>query len=160
MDPIELLTQQHDEAELLFQQVAVVRGEERTRLFRRLAWLLTLHAQLEERYFYPAVKVAETSDLVQHSYEDHAEARALISQMLHLDVSDIQFEPALVRLRTSVEAHVAEERSILFPQVRRLLSAEHLERLGDELERGVTELAQPGALPTVSPEPVMGAHGP
>jgi hemerythrin superfamily protein len=157
MDPIELLTQQHDEAESLFQQVAVARGEERTRLFRRLAWLLTLHAQLEERFFYPAVKVAETSDLVQHSFEDHAEVRALISQMLHLDVSDMQFEPALVRLRTSVEAHVAEERSMLFPQVRRILSPEHLERLGDEVVRGMDELVQPGALPSVSSEPLMGA---
>jgi hemerythrin superfamily protein len=158
MDPIELLTQQHEEAERLFQHVAVVSGDERTQLFRRLAWLLTLHTQLEERYFYPAVKLAETSDLIQHSYQDHAEARALITQMLHLDVSDMQFEPALVRLRTSVEAHVAEERSILFPQVRRLLSAEQLEQLGDELTRQVHELAQPGALPTVAPEADLGAY--
>ncbi|QRK04161.1 hemerythrin domain-containing protein [Archangium violaceum] len=158
MDPIELLTQQHEEAERLFQQVAVVSGDERTVLFRRLAWLLTLHTQLEERFFYPEVKLAETRDLVQHSYDDHAEAKALISQMLHLDVSDMQFEPALIRLRTSVEAHVAEERSMLFPQVRRLLSAEHLERLGDELLRGMDELTQPGALPSVSHESQLGAH--
>lgn len=158
MDPIELLTQQHDEAERLFQQVAVVSGDERTILFRRLAWLLTLHTQLEERFFYPEVKLAETSDLVQHSYDDHAEATALITHMLHLDVRDMQFEPALIRLRTSVEAHVAEERSMLFPQVRRLLSAEHLERLGDELLRGMDELTQPGALPSVSPEPQLGIH--
>ena len=157
MDPIELLTQQHEEAERLFQQVSVAGGDDRTHLFRHLAWLLTLHAQLEERFFYPGVKLAETSDLVQHSYEDHAEARALISQMLHWEVSDMRFEPALVRLRASVEAHVAEERSVLFPRVRRLLSAEQLERLGEELERGMEELVQPGALPSVSSEPVMGA---
>jgi hypothetical protein len=113
MDPIELLTRQHEEAETLFQQVSVARGEERTRLFRRLAWLLTLHAQLEE--------------------------------------------PALVRLRASVEAHVAEERSMLFPQVRRLFSAEQLERLGEELVREMDDLMQPGALPSVSPEPLVGA---
>ncbi|MFL5355751.1 hemerythrin domain-containing protein [Archangium sp.] len=158
MDPIELLTQQHVEAEDLFQQVAVVAGAERLQLFRRLAWLLTLHTQLEERYFYPAVKLAETSELVQHSFEDHAEAKALITQMLQLDVSDMQFEPALVSLRTSVEAHVAEERSMLFPLVRRLLTAGQLERLGDELTRRVHELAQPGALPTVAPEADLGAY--
>ncbi|HZH14026.1 MAG TPA: hemerythrin domain-containing protein [Archangium sp.] len=157
MDPIELLTRQHEEAESLFQQVAVASGEERTHLFRRLAYLLTLHTQLEERFFYPEVKLAQTSDLVQHSYDDHAESRALISQMLHLDVRDIQFEPALIRLRESVEAHVAEERSILFPQVRRLLSSEHLARLGNELVRGVDELTQPGALPAVSSESQLGA---
>lgn len=157
MDPIELLTRQHEEAESLFQQVAVARGEERTHLFRRLAYLLTLHTHLEERFFYPEVKLAETSDLIQHSYDDHAESKALISQMLHLDVRDIQFEPALIRLRESVEAHVAEERSILFPQVRQLLSSEHLARLGNELVRGVDELTQPGALPSVSPESQLGA---
>ncbi|HZI05110.1 MAG TPA: hemerythrin domain-containing protein [Archangium sp.] len=157
MDPIELLTRQHEEAESLFQQVAVASGEERTHLFRRLAYLLTLHTQLEERFFYPEVKLAQTSDLVQHSYDDHAESRALISQMLHLDVRDIQFEPALIRLRESVEAHVAEERSILFPQVRQLLSSEHLARLGNELVRGVDELTQPGALPAVSSESQLGA---
>jgi iron-sulfur cluster repair protein YtfE (RIC family) len=156
MDPIELLTRQHEEAESLFQQVAVVRGDERTHLFRRLAYLLTLHTQLEERFFYPEVKLAETSDLVQHSYDDHAESKALISQMLHLDVRDIQFEPALIRLRESVEAHVAEERSILFPQVRQLLSVEHLARLGNELVRGVDELTQPGALPAVSSDSQLG----
>ncbi len=158
MDPIELLTRQHEEAELLFQQVAVSTGAERTRLFGRLAWLLTLHTQLEERYFYPEVKLAETDDLVHHSFDDHAEAKALISQLIHLDVSDMQFEPALVLLRTSVEAHVAEERSMLFPLVRRLLSAERLERLGAELVRGVNELTQPGGLPTLSSEIHEGAH--
>jgi iron-sulfur cluster repair protein YtfE (RIC family) len=157
MDPIELLTRQHEEAESLFQQVAVASGEERTHLFRRLAYLLTLHTQLEERFFYPEVKLAQTSDLVQHSYDDHAESKALISQMLHLDVRDIQFEPALIRLRESVEAHVAEERSILFPQVQKLLSSEHLARLGNELVRGVDELTQPGALPAVSSESQLGA---
>jgi glutaredoxin 2 len=157
MDPIDLLTRQHDEAESLFQQVSGARGEERTLLFRRLAWLLTLHAKLEERYFYPAVKVAETDELVHHSYDDHAEARALISQLTHLDISDMRFEAALVRLRASVEAHVAEERSMLFPQVRGLFSAEQLARLGEELARGMDELTQPGALPLVSPEPQVGA---
>ncbi len=157
MDPIELLTRQHEEAERLFQQVAVATGDERTHLFRRLAYLLTLHTQLEERFFYPEVKLAKTSDLVQHSYDDHAESKALISQMLHLDVSDMQFEPALIRLRESVEAHVAEERSILFPQVRQLLSTEHLMRLGNELVRGVDELTQPGALPAVSHDSQLGA---
>jgi hypothetical protein len=157
MDPIELLTHQHDQAERLFQEVSVAGGEEKTRLVRQLAWLLTLHAELEERYFYAEVKRAETSDLVQHSYEDHAKAKALILQLLRLEVSDMQFEPALVLLRTSVEAHVAEERSILFPQVRRLLSAEQLELLGEELARRATELAQPGALPAVSSEPQLAA---
>ncbi|HEX8436077.1 hemerythrin domain-containing protein [Archangium sp.] len=158
MDPIELLTQQHDEAELLFQQVAMASGEEKLHLFRRLAWLLTLHTQLEERHFYPMVKLAETEDMLLHSFDDHAEAKALISQLLHLDARDIQFEPALVRLRTSVEAHVAEERTTLFPLVQRLLSAEHLARLGAELALRTTELAQPGALPTVSPEAQLGAY--
>ncbi|MCY1080880.1 hemerythrin domain-containing protein [Archangium lansingense] len=156
MDPIELLTRQHEEAELLFQQVAVASGEERTHLFRRLAYLLTLHTHLEERFFYPEVKLAETSELIRHSYDDHAEATALITQMLHLDVSDMQFEPALISLRESVEAHVAEERSVLFPQVRRLLSAEHFARLGNELARGVSELTQPGALPAVSHDSQLG----
>lgn len=157
MDPIELLTRQHEEAETLFQQVAAASGEEKTHLFRRLAWLLTLHAQLEERAFYPMVKVAQTEDLLHHSFDDHAQAKALISQLVRLDASDMRFEPTLVDLRASVEAHVAEERSVLFPQVRRLFSAEQLERLGEELVREMKDLMQPGALPTVSPEPQLGA---
>jgi hypothetical protein len=158
MDPIELLTRQHEEAELLFQQVSVAKGEERAQLFHRLAWLLTLHTQLEERYFYPEVKLAETDELVHHAYDDHGEAKALISQLIHLDVSDMQFEPALVQLRASVEAHVAEERSMLFPLVRRLLSAGHIDRLGEDLRRGMNELTQPGGLPTLSSEIQEGAH--
>jgi hemerythrin superfamily protein len=156
MDAIALLTQQHEETEALFQQVAVEKGVERLRSFRLLARMLTLHTQLEERHFYPAVRVAETEDMLLHSFDDHAESKALISQMIHLDISDMQFEPALVRLRASVEAHVAEERSILFPLVQRLFSAEDLERLGDELARRTDELAQPGALPTVSSEAQLG----
>ncbi|HZI02885.1 MAG TPA: hemerythrin domain-containing protein, partial [Archangium sp.] len=102
MDPIELLTRQHEEAETLFQQVAVASGQEKTLLFRRLAWLLNLHAQLEERAFYPMVKLAETDDLIHHSFDDHAQAKALISQLVHLDASDMRFEPMLVELRASV----------------------------------------------------------
>lgn len=158
MDAIALLTQQHEETEAIFQQVAVATGAERGRLFRLLARMLTLHTMLEERHFYPAVKVAETEDLLLHSFDDHAESKALISQMIHLDLNDMQFEPALVRLRASVEAHVAEERSIVFPLVRKLFSTEDLERLGDELARRTDELAKPGALPTVSSETHQGAY--
>jgi glutaredoxin 2 len=156
MDAIALLTQQHEETEAIFQQLAVATGVQRARLFRLLARMLTLHTLLEERHFYPAVKVAETEDLLLHSFDDHAESKALISQMIHLDISDMQFEPALVRLRASVEAHIAEERSILFPLLQKLFSAEDLERLGDELARRTDELAQPGALPTVSSETQLG----
>ncbi|HZH79083.1 MAG TPA: hemerythrin domain-containing protein [Archangium sp.] len=156
MDAIALLTQQHEETEAIFQQLAVATGVERARLFRLLARMLTLHTLLEERHFYPAVRVAETEDLLLHSFDDHAESKALISQMIHLDISDMQFEPALVRLRASVEAHVAEERSIVFPLVRKLFSTEDLERLGAELARRTDELAQPGALPTVSSETQLG----
>jgi hemerythrin superfamily protein len=158
MDPIDLLNQQHDEAESLFQQVSMARGEERLHLFRRLAWLLTLHTQLEERYFYPVVKLAQTEYLLHHSYDDHAASKALILRMLRLDVSDIQFEPALVELRASIEAHVAEERSTLFPWVQQLFSAEQLALLGDELARRTNELAQPNALPTIPSEPQAGAY--
>jgi hypothetical protein len=152
MDPIDILNQQHDEAESLFQQLSLATGEDRFHLFRRLAWLLTLHTQLEERYFYPVVKLAQTEYLLHHSYDDHAASKALILRMLRLDVSDMQFEPALVELRASVEAHVAEERSTLFPWVQRLFSAEQLALLGDELARRSNELAQPNALPTLSSE--------
>jgi hypothetical protein len=156
MDAIALLTQQHEETEAIFQQLAVATGVERARLFRLLARMLTLHTLLEERHFYPAVRVAETEDLLLHSFDDHAESKALISQMIHLDISDMQFEPALVRLRTAVEAHIAEERSILFPLLQKLFSTEDLERLGAELARRTDELAQPGALPTVSSETQLG----
>jgi hypothetical protein len=158
MDPIEILNQQHDEAESLFQQVSVATGEERLHLFRRLAWLLSLHTHLEERYFYPAVKVAQTEDLLHHSHDDHASAKGLILQLLRMDFSDMRFEPSLVQLRASVEAHVAEERSTLFPWVQRLFTSEQLAFLGDELARRTTELAQPGALPTVSSESQVGAY--
>ena len=53
MSAIELLKQQHREVDGLFQRIKVANGDERISLLGQVAEALTIHAALEEHFFYP-----------------------------------------------------------------------------------------------------------
>jgi hypothetical protein len=56
MNAIEMLEQQHQEVDRLFAEIEGTCAEEKEALFDEIADSLAMHAAIEERHFYPAVK--------------------------------------------------------------------------------------------------------
>ncbi|QRN98652.1 hemerythrin domain-containing protein [Archangium violaceum] len=145
MDAIELLTQQHEEVNDLFEKFekAIEKGDDSVMdLFARIADNLAAHATIEEKIFYPSVYVGPTADKLQEAVEEHLSVKRVIADLLDMDPSDTQFKAKMKVLQELVEHHVEEEEKELFKSVKKLMTKEELTVMGEELEELFSELIQ------------------
>jgi len=145
MSAIDLLESQHREVEKLFQKIEkATKGEEKMRLFEEIADKLAIHAAIEEHHFYPAVKEKRTEDILLESVEEHLVIKRTIADLLKLDVGDVQFDPKIKVLKEEVQHHVGEEENDLFPKVKKIMSADELAALEQEMTAEQDELEEEG----------------
>ena len=135
MDAIDLLKQDHRKVEKLFSEIEKSK-DGRDRLFTELATELTVHAEIEEQLFYPAVQNAkQTHDLVLESFEEHKQVKMVLADLEKTDKSTDTWLAGLKVLMEDVKHHVEEEETELFPRVKeKILSREELENLGQRME--------------------------
>ncbi len=145
MNAIELLESQHREVEDLFARIEKSKSNDaKDRLFTDIADKLAVHATIEERHFYPAVKARRTEDIVLESLEEHVGIKRVLADLLQTDASDGTFDAKVAVLKEQVSHHVEEEESELFPKVRKLFDGEQLEALGQEMTAEQSELEDDG----------------
>src|SRR5438105_14527221 len=85
MDAIKLLKNDHRQVEKIFSQIEKGNGN-REQLFRELANELTVHAEIEEQLFHPAVKNAkQTHDLVLESFDEHKQVKLAFAHLAQVD---------------------------------------------------------------------------
>jgi hemerythrin superfamily protein len=134
MDAIELLEADHRRVEKLFDGLMNSKGD--VSLFRELDMELTVHAEIEERLFYPAAKEVEpTRDLVLESIEEHKQIKMVLGDLEQANKSTDEWRAGLQVLQEDVMHHVKEEESELFPKIKsQVLSKEQLEDLGMRME--------------------------
>lgn len=134
MDAIQLLKNDHKNVEKIFSDLET-RTDDRRALFPDLDRELTVHAEIEEKIFYPAVKQAEpTRDLVLESVEEHKQIKMVLADLEQADMRTAEWGADLKVLKEDVMHHVGEEEDELFPRVQKLLSKEQLEELGTRME--------------------------
>jgi hemerythrin superfamily protein len=142
VDATELLKQDHQKVKALFAQANALSDTAhaaRAKLFKQIDAELTLHTQVEEQIFYPAVKAktkrnSDERDEVLEAYEEHAGAKDLIAKLESLDPRDETYKAKLQVLSEMIAHHVEEEETVLFPQAHSLLGRDELERLGAQIE--------------------------
>lgn len=144
MNAIELLETQHRDVDEMFAKLESGAGaaKAKQKLFDDLADMLAIHASIEELHFYPAVKAAKTEENVEHSLEEHVGIKRKLSLCMATSVSSAKFLPRLIELKDEVQHHVKEERTELFPKVRRILDADQLEAIGQEMTSTMAQLQQ------------------
>ena len=145
MNAINMLEQQHREVEKLFKRFEAAKSAEpRRKTFEEIADALAVHATIEERHFYPAVKNEQTEEILLESVEEHLEVKRLIADLMEMDAGDDQFEAKATVLQENVEHHVEEEETELFPTVEKLIDEEQLEAIGAAMEETQVELKREG----------------
>jgi hypothetical protein len=147
MNAIDLLEKQHREVEELFEKFEES-GENakktKERLCRDISDRLAVHAEIEEKLFYPEAKQENTEEILRESVEEHLAVKRTLADLLESGPEDEQFEAKMTVLKEQVEHHVEEEEKELFPKVRKACSKEELEDLGDRMETLAEELASQG----------------
>jgi hemerythrin superfamily protein len=107
---------------------------------RQICMELTVHTQIEEEIFYPALRGAiKDTDLLDEASVEHQSAKELIAQLEAAGEADDMFDAKVKVLGEYVNHHIKEERGELFPKAR---SARKLDLMGmrDELESRKEEL--------------------
>ena len=134
MDAIQLLKHDHKTVEKIFSDLENKRDDRRA-LFPELDRELSIHAEIEEKVFYPAARGAEpTRDLVLESIEEHKQIKMVLADLEQTDMTTDVWGAALKVLEEDVMHHVGEEENELFPRVRKVLSKDQLQDLGARME--------------------------
>lgn len=141
MNAINLLNQQHDEVDALFAKIpSATSSSAKEKLFVKIADSLAIHATIEEKIFYPAVLAKRTEDILLESLEEHLGIKRVIADLLKTGPADETFEAKLKVLQEQVEHHVEEEKTDLFPKVKKLFDTPLLEALGQQMETLTLEM--------------------
>jgi hemerythrin superfamily protein len=145
IDAIQLLEGQHREVERLFATLEKAKGPaEKSGLFRQIADKLAVHATIEERHFYPAVKAKRTEDILLESLEEHLGIKRVIADLLGVPPADETFDAKVKVLKEQVEHHVKEEETDLFPKVKKIIDKVTLIALAQEMVATQEELMSNG----------------
>ena len=124
-DAIALLTADHKAVKALFKKFEELaekddEGESKAALVERICNELTIHAEVEEEIFYPAVREAiEDDDLMDEADVEHASAKDLIAQLETMAPSDDHYDAKVTVLGEYINHHVEEEEGEMFEKARR-----------------------------------------
>jgi hemerythrin superfamily protein len=145
MDAIEMLEEQHRDVEDLFEEFEQAEAGEKREVFEEIADQLSVHATIEEKHFYPAVKAKKTADMVLEAFEEHLQIKRAIADCLAVAAKDTKTLQAKVKvLKEEVEHHVEEEEKELFPTVKKLLGADELLAIAQEMAATQDSLMEAG----------------
>ena len=140
MDVLKLLEGQHDEVKQLFKKLEQAEGSQGRQLFETLRAKLTLHEELEETYFYPALKGDEAArDLVLEGYQEHHVMDVLLGEIERLAPDSEAWQPKVKVLQENTEHHIEEEEGELFPAVRKIWKTDTREQVGRQMQQLISE---------------------
>lgn len=135
-DAIQILTADHQEVSKIFEQFEKIKDKDdaakKQSLVKRACDELTIHAQVEEEIFYPALREAlKDDDLIDEAEVEHASVKQLIAELETMEPGDDLYDAKFTVLGEYVKHHVKEEREEMFPKAKK--SKMDLEQLGQEI---------------------------
>lgn len=135
-DAIALLTADHARARALFKQYDAL-GERafvtKKNIATDLCKALTVHAQIEEEIFYPALRTQGKPfhDMLDEAAVEHGGAKQLIAQIEAMAPQDDLYDAKVKVLGEQIDHHASEEEDEMFPKTRK--TALDLVALGAQL---------------------------
>jgi hemerythrin-like domain-containing protein len=124
MDAIDMLIADHKKVQNAFKEFEKLKEGRNKRgkaeIVRQTCADLTVHTTIEEEIFYPAARKAiKDADLMDEATVEHAGAKDLIAQLESMQPGDDLYDAKFTVLGESVNHHIKEEQTEMFPKVRR-----------------------------------------
>lgn len=119
-DATALLKADHAAVSDLFEDYEKTRsGAKKKALAAEICTALSVHAQIEEEIFYPAVKAAlKDKILVPEATVEHASVKDLIAQIEGVEPDGEVYDAKVKVLSEYVKHHVKEEQNEMFPKAK------------------------------------------
>lgn len=124
-DILKMLAEDHKNVKRMFEQFETMKEEEQDEEAKQLlvdlcCVELTIHAQLEEELFYPALRDAiDDMDLIDEAQVEHATAKQLISELSSMQPDDELYDAKFTVLGEYVKHHIEEEEKEIFPKAKK-----------------------------------------
>lgn len=138
-DAIALLKADHQRIAALFERYRRWRRgtfESKKMILDQIREELDLHSRIEEQLFYAELAQAlseRVKEHVRHAGEEHAVVDRIVSELVLIEPDDPRCDAKVKLLRETVERHVLEEQTLLFPEARRWLGDAKLVDLGRKM---------------------------
>src|SRR5829696_2075974 len=138
-DAVDILVEDHRRIEQLFARYeSSTNADARTRkdLVDDLIRELSIHAAIEEQYFYPAVakSVSNGEELVGESLHEHQEVKDALAELDDMDADDTGFDDRVHALMREVRHHAGEEEREILPKLREAVGEPRMMEIGEQLE--------------------------
>ena len=145
-DAVAMLKADHKKVSGLFDEFEKTRSSsKKAALVAQICTELTVHAQLEEEIFYPAVKAALRDDeLVPEATVEHATVKDLIAQVKDVEPDGEDYDAKVKVMSEYVKHHVKEEQNEMFPKAQK--TGLDMVALKDEMTERKEELLASGAV--------------
>jgi hypothetical protein len=142
-DPLELLTQQHDELIGLLDALASPNDAERERAFIELADVLPDHLAAEQELLYPVIGCNMAAPVHEELVAEHLEIKRALAELLWFGLDDADTARRIAALRGLVEGHTAYQEQELFETCAERLAPIDITVLGSRLHAWfVSSIAQ------------------
>ena len=120
-DAIALLRADHKVVSDLFEQFEKTRSDARkAAIVAQICKELTVHTEIEEEIFYPAVKAAlKDHELIPEANVEHASVKDLIAQVEGKTPDGEMYDAKVKVMGEFVKHHVKEEQNEMFPKAKK-----------------------------------------
>jgi len=138
MNALELLKEDHEKVDQLFQKVKADEDADHKDTFEQIKTELEIHTHIEETIFYPRLVEEgdeELKDITLEGIEEHRQAKMFLRELSSLTDDSEKFKPKLQVLMEDIEHHVQEEEGEMFPMIQEQFDEATLQELGKEMEK-------------------------
>lgn len=96
------------------------------------------HEAVEEQFFWPSVRevVQDGNRLADEAIGQEEQAKHMLDQLRKMSANNVEFESLLSRFIVDGREHIAYEENQVWPGMRKMLTPEQAEELGNKLEMG------------------------
>ncbi len=117
---VEMLKEDHEKVKGLFEEYESAASQEQAEIAATAIFELEIHAELEEKLIYPAIREAiDDNDMMNEAVEEHHLVHVLIAELKKLKPKDEKFHAKFTVLSELVKHHIEEEEGELLPQAER-----------------------------------------
>ena len=159
-DATQILTADHKKVSKIFAEYEKIKDGDTGRkqeLVKTVCDELTVHAQVEEEIFYPALHEAfkeNDEDLVDEAEVEHGSIKQLIATLRSSGPDDRFYDANFTVLAEYVKHHVKEEQDEIFPKARKSQALD-LKQLGEEISARKAQLMEEYGMEPHDPVPAV-----
>lgn len=137
-DVVDELTDDHREALEMLDAITTTADPDRCAEMRDVVIAeVVRHAVAEEMYVYPAVREVfrDGDEIVAHDTEEHEHLERVMRELERDDPRSDRFRESVAEMARALSHHAHDEESEQFPRLRRELSADRLQSMGEDVAR-------------------------